>query len=262
MIRTQSVTWRRCMLSALTLASATGAVLSCSNDVTPPDESGTFYGPVATVGGGTGRAYVILDRAGVPTDLGVALTEAALTGLPAATAEYVFVLPSQASSTAFKHAVINWQPMGHPPAMVYTVPHFDVHFYTITTEQRQAILLGTTELAAKMARRPADEFIPSGYVQGMASAQMGNHWNDPSEPQYSGGPFTKTMIYGTYDGAVIFTEPMISKAYLETKPARVVTPIKLPAQYSARGYQATSYTVAFDAGSKEYLVALSGLVLR
>ena len=114
----------------------------------------------------------------------------------------------------------------------------------------------------KMARRPADEFVPSGYVQGMASAQMGNHWNDPSEPQYSGQPFTKTMIYGTYDGALIFTEPMVSKAYLETKPSRALSPIKLPAQYSTPGYQATSYSVAYDAGTKEYLVALSGLVLR
>ena len=256
------VTRRQCRTTALARSFATGAMPGCSGDVTPPNKSGTFYGPVATVADGAGRAYVILDRAGVPTDLGIALTEGALTGLPAAAAEYTFVLPLQASSTAFKHAVINWQPTGHPPAMVYTVPHFDVHFYVITTEQRQAMLLGTPELAAKMARRPADEFVPSGYVQGMASAQMGNHWNDPSEPQYSGQPFTKTMICGTYDGALIFTEPMVSKAYLETKPSRVLSPIKLPAQYSTPGYQATSYSVAYDAGTKEYLVALSGLVLR
>jgi len=59
-----------------------------------------------------------------------------------------------------------------------------------------------------------------------------------------------------------FGEPMVSKSYLETKPSAVVTPVKLPTQYSARGYQATSYTVAYDATAKEYRIALSGLVLR
>src|SRR5829696_2377075 len=165
------------------------AILGCSDSLSP-DQSGTFFGSSTTMATGSARAYVTLDRSGAPTELGLALTEGALVGLPTGAAEYAITLPSQASSTAFKHAVINWMPMGHPPAMVYTVPHFDFHFYSITTEQRQAILLGTPELSAIMARRPADDFIPSGYVQGMASAQMGNHWNDPSEPQYSGAPFT------------------------------------------------------------------------
>jgi hypothetical protein len=57
-------------------------------------------------------------------------------------------------------------------------------------------------------------------------------------------------------------EPMVTKTFLETKPAGVVIPLKLPTQYAVRGYQATSYTVAWDAGAKEYRVALSGLVMR
>ena len=32
------------------------------------------------------------------------------------------------------------------------------------------------ELAAKMARQPAVEFVPQGYVPGMALQQMGLHW--------------------------------------------------------------------------------------
>ena len=91
---------------------------------------------------------------------------------------------------------------------------------------------------------------------------MGLHWRDPEAPELKGAPFTQTFIYGSYDGAMIFGEPMIAKSYLETKPAAVVTPVKLPAQYSAHGYQPTSYTVAFDPATKEYRVAISGLVLR
>lgn len=41
-----------------------------------------------------------------------------------------------------------------------------------------------------------------------------------------------------------------------------MTALKLSTQYAARGYQPTSYTVAYDAGAEEYRIALSGLVSR
>ena len=254
---------RHYLRTALTMTAAASALLGCSgSESTAPDKSGIFFGPVTAMAGGTARAYITLDRLGAPTDLGVALTEPTLSGLPAATAEFVIALPPQASGTPFKNAVINWEPQGHPPPMVYTVPHFDVHFYTITETERAAILLGDSVLAAKMVRLPAAEFIPAGYVAGPASVRMGMHWRDPAAPELNGQPFTKTFIYGSYDGAMIFAEPMVTKAYLETKPVTVVTPVTLPAKYSARGYQATSYTVGWDATAKEYRVALSGLVQR
>jgi hypothetical protein len=255
------MTSRLTVLATTTLTLAGVAAFACSES-TAPNKAGTFFGPVTAMAGGTGRAYVTLDRSGAPTDVGVALTETSLTGLPAATAEFVFELPSQAAATPYKHAVINWMPNGHPPPMVYTVPHFDVHFYMITPEERAAIVLGTTELAAKMVRQPSAEFIPAGYATGMASAGMGLHWNDPEAPERKGEPFTKTFIYGSYDGTFIFGEPMVAKAYLETKPAAAVLPVKLPAQYAKAGYQATSYAVGFDAAAKEYRIALSGLVRR
>jgi hypothetical protein len=146
--------------------------------------------------------------------------------------------------------------------MIYTVPHFDFHFYTISDAVRAGILLGDAQLDAKMARQPAAEFIPSGYTAGMPSAQMGLHWSDPQAPERQGAPFTKTFIYGSYDGALIFSEPMVAISYLVTKPAAVVTPLKLPAQYAARGYQPTSYTVGYDVATREYRVAISGFASR
>jgi hypothetical protein len=252
---------RLVVLGVTTLALGGVAVFACSDSIAP-NKAGTFFGPVTAMGGGTARAYVTLDRSGAPTDLGLALSETALTGLPAAAAEFVFALPAQASATLFKHAVINWMPLGHPPPMVYTVPHFDFHFYTITNAERVGIVLGDSVLAAKMARLPAAEFVPAGYVLGAASVGMGQHWRDAEAPELKGEPFTKTFVYGSYDGAMIFGEPMVALTYLETKPVAVVSPIRLPAQYAVRGYQATSYTVDFDAGAKEYRVALSGLVSR
>ncbi|MEO5817215.1 MAG: DUF5602 domain-containing protein [Gemmatimonadaceae bacterium] len=250
--------------AAITISVVAGAMLGCSESTpsTPLDQSGTFFGPVTALASGTARTYVTLDGSGAPTEIGVALTESALTGLPNATAEYAFALPSQASATAFKHAVINWMPTGHPPPMVYTVPHFDVHFYTIAQATREGIVLGDSVLTAKIMRQPAPEFIPAGYAAGMAAALMGLHWNDPDAPERHGGPFTRTFIYGSYDGAMIFAEPMIAKAYLDAKPDVASVPVKLPAQYGVHGYQATSYAVGWDAVAKEYRIALTGLVLR
>ena len=252
----------RYLRAALSVTALAGVILGCS-DSTPPDKSGTFFGPVTAMADGTARAYVTLDGSGAPTDLGVALTETTFSGLPGASTEFVVALPPQALATPFKHAVINWAPLGHGPSgTVYTVPHFDVHFYTITQAEREGIVLGDSTLAAKMVRRPGAELVPAGYVAGVASPRMGMHWNDPTAPESNGQPFTYTFIYGSYDGAFIFGEPMVTKAYLETKRAAVVTPLKLPAQYAARGYQATSYTVGYDASAKEYRLALSGLVQR
>lgn len=250
--------------TAFTTIAAIGALLGCSDSTSSaaPDKSGTFFGSAAAVGAGSARTYVILDRVGSPTELGIALTETALADLPAAAAEYVLTLPLEAAATAFKHAVINWMPTGHPPPMVYTVPHFDFHFYTISNVERVAIVLGDPVLDAKMTRQPTAEFVPAGYTMGMASAGMGLHWNDPDAPERHGEAFTKTFIYGSYDGAVIFGEPMVAKSYLEGKPAAVVTPVKLPAQYSARGYHPTAYSVAWVPATKEYRIALTGLASR
>ena len=251
---------RRPLLTALSLTGA-AAILSCS-DATSPEQSRTSSGPTVAMASGTARAYVTLDAAGAPTEIGLAFTEGALAGLPVANTEYVLALPLQALTTAYKHAVINWIPLGHPPAGVYTVPHFDFHFYTITNAQRTAIVLGDSLLTAKMMRLPEAEFIPAGYVTGMASELMGLHWRDPAAPELKGAPFTQTFIYGSYDGAMIFAEPMVAKTYLETKPAPVTTSLKLPAQYATHGYQATSYTVAYDQATKEYRVSLVALVVR
>ncbi len=262
MTHNDAITRRHYRRTVLIMTAVTAAVIGCT-DSTTPDKSGTFSGPTASVGDGTARIYVTLDRLGAPTELGVALTEKALTGLPAASTEFVLELPPQASTTVYKAATVNWQPLGHGAAgTTYALPHFDLHAYMITQLDRQAMVLGTAELAAKMVRPPAAEFIPTGYAAGMVLAQMGMHWTDPAAPERNGQPFIHTFFYGSYDGTFMLTEPMVTKAFLETRPAAVVTPLKLPAQYATHGYQPTSYTVTYDAAAKEYRIALSGLVLR
>lgn len=244
-------------VGAATITAA--AIVACSNSASP-DKSGTFYGPVTTLSGGTARSYVTLDIAGVPTDVGVSLTEAALLGLPAVTTEYVLAMPAAASATPYKHVGVNWQPMGHPP--VFMLPHFDVHFYQISEVDRNAMTDASPFYAAAAAKTPAAEFIPPGLLHGATDQRMGTHWPDPSGPEFNGQLFTRSFIYGSYDGTFIFSEPMVTKAFLETKAAPSPLPIKLPAKYATPGYYPTTYSAGYDAGTKEYRISLSGLVLR
>jgi hypothetical protein len=246
----------------LLLVAAAGSALACSAS-TSPDLSGTSVGAPTVMGSGSVHSYLTTGRDGTPTELGVALTEGALVGLPAAITEFVIALPAQATATPYTHAVINWQPTGHPPMGMYMVPHFDVHFYSITQSERDAMTPADPQYATKLLRLPAGALAPTGYsADVMGIPRMGLHWGDPTSPEYSGQAFTSTFIYGSYDGKLIFAEPMLSKAYLESKPAADVKPVKQPGQYALSGYQPTSFTVSFDAVRKEYRIALTGLVLR
>lgn len=238
-------------------------LLQGCSESTAPDPSGTFFGPVTTMTAGSGRSFIVLDRTGAPTELGITFSESTLSALPVTRTDFVFALPAEASATPFKHAVINWEPVGHGAmGTVYAVPHFDVHFYCVSEAERAAIVLGDSASTAKMTRQPALEFIPPDYVAATPSIAMGMHWNDPTAPERNGQPFTYTFIYGSYDGAFIFSEPMVTKAFLDLKQPLAKASIKLPAQYAFRGYQPTAYSVSYDAVRKEYRVALTELVMR
>ncbi len=57
---------------------------------------------------------------------------------------------------------------------------------------------------------------------------------------------------------MIFVEPMVTLAYLNTRP-NLTFPVKAPAQYSRRGYYPTHYSVRYDKHSRAYIAALGGL---
>lgn len=71
------------------------------------------------------------------------------------------------------------------------------------------------------------------------------HWIDPSSPEFNQKPFSITFIYGSYNGQMTFIEPMMTMAFLETKP-EISAPIKLPAAYQKRGYHPTANSVKYD----------------
>lgn len=238
----------------------TAAALSACTEGTSPNS--IAFGSAVVVGGGTARTYVESSFGGELREIGIVLTEAAIAGLPAAGTLYLLPLP-QVAVEPYKHVTLNWNPTGHPPAGVFTPPHFDVHFYTITEAERTAISPTDPQFAVKAARTPSAEFIPTGYTRDPGAVpNMGTHWADPSGPEFNGQPFSKTFIYGSWDGAFMFYEPMFTKALLDSKSAIATTVLKIPSRYSKAGSYPTSYKLGFDAGSKEFVIALTGLVPR
>jgi hypothetical protein len=238
-----------------------------SNPKTPA--SVTRYGPAVVMGKGTARSWVKYDEQGVPRAVGLAVDEAALKGLPTTSngkgccegEEYLLELPADAPAP-FNHIAVNWNPQGHEPAGIYDKPHFDFHFYMMKKSERDQITLSVDD--AKRAGRPLPEnAMPEGYVliPETARPRMGAHMVNPKGREFQGKPFTRTLIYGAYDGKMTFIEPMITKAYLESKPNQTEL-LALPKQYPSAGYFPTAYTVKWDPSNREFLIALEGLTLR
>jgi hypothetical protein len=104
--------------------------------------------------------------------------------------------------------------------------------------------------------------MPAGYfaLPGAVPA-MGAHWINPATPELNGDQFTQTFIFGTWDGELIFVEPMITKAFLESRPDFSAA-LPVPAEVSTPGYYPSSYGIRWDADAKEYRISLEGMVSR
>jgi hypothetical protein len=260
-------------LALAMLFAATAALQACS-PASGAERAATgdpvvAYGAPVKVGNGTARTYIEMDG-DTPTSIGVALTEEAMTGLqghhepgavpmPDGHSMYEHLLPLPAvNPTQFKLVVLNWNPGGHEPPGIYDTPHFDFHFYTIDDVTRSTISPANPRFEQLGAMHPAPEFIAAGYVPAAPAVPgMGLHWVDPTSPELNGKPFTRTFIYGSWDGRVIFEEPMITKAYLESKVDSTF-PLPRAARYE-RGYHANSYRIRWDGVRREYRVALTEL---
>lgn len=242
-----------------------------------------IYGETKPLGKGTVRTWVKLDDYGHPLDIGVSFTKAALSGLPTEsdeiedypqklmlmdgsghpTFEYELTFPKEVSVAPFTHVGFNWNPQGHTPEGIFSWPHFDIHFYMMNSEERYAITATDDNLLEKAYKTPPEKFVAEGYFPAPMSAEprMGAHWVDTTSPEFHGETFTKAIIYGFYDGEIVFFEPMITRDFLMIQP-NTTAPIKQVAAYPKDGYYPTAYSINYDANSEEYAVSLNGLTFR
>jgi hypothetical protein len=280
--------------SVLLLSMTTAVLWGCAS--APSDAPGTrSLGWAASIGNGSATSYAEFDKQGAPKSIGVVFSATALEGLPAAsdhhrchartkdgmidgstkcqqTVERVLPLPDVAarrSDMPFKWVLLNWNHIGHIPPGIYDVPHFDVHFMMAPIENIFAIEPGPCgpEFVRcdqfAIGRKPVPaEYIHADYqdVEAVVPA-MGNHLIDLTGPEFNKQPFTRSWIYGVYDGKVIFYEEMVTRAHLLSKP-NTCTTLKLPKSVDTRGYYPTVSCIRKDAATGEYTVSMEGFVLR
>lgn len=236
-----------------------GLIAGC--DLTGSDDSSApeiRYGEWEAVGNGQARAWVRLGSNGDPSALGITMTEAALDGLPSGPepTDYHLHLPQGVSVPPYSHLGLDWNPAGHPPPQIYTVPHFDAHFYTLPEETKESIQGGPATTF------PADQYVPDGYVADSVNVpQMGMHYLPTQAPEFNGEPFTHTLIYGFYQGELAFVEPMFTVDFLENQPD-VTASVPQPDAYQKSGYYPMQYIVRHDADEGAYIITLADLTYR
>jgi len=249
---------------ALTSAAACGSGQS--------NKSGTFYGSPQSIGNGTVKTYTTLDNAGSPTEVGIRMSELALDGLPQedAVPPHMMILdfPQQASATSFDHVMLNWNSHGHEPFELFGKPHFDMHFYMVPAAAVEQIDPTKSDFATRAAHLPDQKYIPRDYVTPPGTPAentvpaMGLHWLDSTGGFVPGKyDFKQTVINGSWDGTYTFIEPMMTREWMQTKPA-VEEQIKQPPAYQKSAYFPTTYGVHYDAQAKEYVISLGGMTMR
>jgi len=288
--------WKSARVTLL-MAAAMVVVTGCAPLGKPTDGApDRIPGWRSDLGNGTVSSYAELDASGAPRALGVAFSASALEGLPATGSdrhhcfdrnkdgvvdpatecinqyEVVIPLPDAVARRAdipFKWVLLNWNPHGHIPPGVYDLPHFDIHFYLESIANVFALQAGPCgpEFVRcdqfEAARRP----VPPNHmhpdfkdVEAVAPA-MGNHLVDLTSPEFTKQPFTRTWIFGVYDGKVTFYEEMVTRAFLLGKPSTCF-PIKSPPAVGLRGFYPKVSCLRHDARTGEYTVSMEAFVFR
>ncbi len=270
------------------------ALASCS--AAPAAHPEHVQGDDEAFGAGSVSTYVDLDAAGQPASIGVRLSAAAVRDLPLepdgtapcfdvdgdgvedpATECFMMlrrdlVLPDAASEATgpFGYVQFNYNPHGHPPPApaVYAKPHFDFHFFLVGLDDVREIRTGTCGFfmdceVYERARIPVPEiYMPATYIEvGAAAGEEGNHLLPSTAPELGDPPaeFTQTLIYGSYDGHIIFVEPMIAASTF-TEDLDACYDIAQPTAWEFAGAYPTQYCMRYLPDEQAYTVSLESFV--
>mmetsp|Transcript_43181 Transcript_43181/g.91855 ORF Transcript_43181/g.91855 Transcript_43181/m.91855 type:complete len:346 (-) Transcript_43181:185-1222(-) len=149
-------------------------------------------------------------------------------------------------ATGFASISLDWQACGHPPVNVFTVPHYDFHFYTDPAEIRaertcdqpegapicipdvkaQTTASGRAFFSVATVWQLVDDVnsatnapanMPPGFTCGLADAipLSGTHcWDLSSQPADVASWINPFLILGSYDSKIAFFEPMAPVSFV------------------------------------------------
>jgi hypothetical protein len=250
------------MKKVIALFTIVAALASCKKD---KDNNNVFKGPESEVYHGKAWSSLKLNSSGIPEKLTLTLDAATLATVPIGEGgqteghthenNILISLPGKALEvTPFQFIMLNWNPMGHEPAGVYDTAHFDMHFYLTAPGD----VMNYVDMA-KMENLPSTDYVPANHIAGPGVPMMGKHWIDVTSPELHGVPFTQTFLYGSYDGQVVFYEPMITLDFLKATTSFQRT-IPQPSKFKVSGYYPTKMTINKEAGTTN--ISLEGFVYR
>lgn len=271
-------------------------LLSCSPE--PAAQADLHQGASAAIGEGSVSTFVELDAGGELTAIGVRISASTVEGgllEPDGTAPCFDVnrdgtedphtecfmmlrrdlqLPDAATGVAapFGYVQFNYNPHGHPaPAPpVYAKPHLDFHFYLVDLADVREIRTGSCGFFIdceiyERARVPVpDEYMPQGYIEvGAAAGEEGNHLLLSTAPELADPPaeFTQTFIFGSFDGHIVFYEPMIALDVF-TPELDECHEIAQPMAWEIAGPYPTRYCMRYVPEDDSYSVTLQSFVRR
>ena len=230
----------------------------------------TFYGPTVQFGEGHVRSWANISHDDKPLAIGIEFTEGVLHqqheqqgGGDNHGHEVLLNLHHKAKVLMpFDHLTMGFMAAGHPPPGIYSVPHFDFHFYKMPLAERLAILPYPQAMTA-FNNNPSAGYLPPAYVKAPAGeARMGAHWMDVLSPEFNGQPFTHTFVYGSYDGKVNFLEPMATQAFL-MGGTTVHKSIRQPQLFDPiNTYYPTRYNIWKNQDKNRHYLAMDQMVWR
>ena len=224
------------------VVAASSFIFACDKDKNKDKE---YKSDEASLHGGKVWTSAKVDKDGKPLSVSIVVNDAALNSVPLGqpsdhmSPQNNLLIPvSDKSGTPFKFIMLNWNSSGHEPDHVYTVPHFDFHFYT----SNQNEVMGYMD-EGKLNAEPAADYVPASYVAGAPVPMMGKHYVDVNSPELHGQNFTQTFLFGSYDSKVVFWEPMITLDFLKNTP-QFERPIAQPSKFQQAGYYPTKMKIS------------------
>jgi hypothetical protein len=236
-------------------------------------------GESAEVGDGTVRTSATTNSSGEIVSLDVRVSDDALASVdddqtePHESVAAHLSLPEEVDTHQFTFVGLHYNPVGHAPPGIYTVPHFDFHFYMVEEDLVEGIGPGPGIATYEVP----DRQIPEGYVfedPRFIVPEMGEHLLDETAPEFGDGEFTHTYVYGAYDpsidpkkpsgtkevqmqgetqelpvfegdgeGQLHFVESMVTSEFLNGLSEGVTTDVATPEAFHAEDRYPTAYSV-------------------